>query len=45
MADTDGGVILTWNAANWITIIIMASVGFAVLGLAQKVYKQRTASA
>ncbi len=37
----NGGVILTWNATNWITIVLMAAVGFAVIGLGQKIYQQR----
>lgn len=28
--------ILTWNVENWITVILMAAVGFMVLGFAQK---------
>lgn len=37
----DGGAILTWNVANWITVILMAAIGFAILGTAMKVYQQR----
>lgn len=33
--------ILSWNVANWVTVIIMASVGFAILGFAMKAYKNR----
>lgn len=29
-------VILTWNVTNWITVVLMAAIGFAVLGLVQK---------
>lgn len=29
-------VILTWNATNWVTVVLMAAIGFFVLGLAQK---------
>jgi hypothetical protein len=35
--------ILSWNFANWFTVIIMASVGFALLGFGIKVYQQRMA--
>lgn len=42
MAGEDGGVILTWNVANWVTIVLMAGIGFAVLGFAQKVYQNRS---
>lgn len=39
-------VILTWNVTNWITVILMAAVGFIILGFVQKlVVKNRTASA
>lgn len=30
----DGETILSWNVANWITVVLMAIVGFAVIGLA-----------
>jgi len=29
----DGETILTWNVANWITVVIMAVLGFAAIGL------------
>ncbi len=32
--------ILTWNVTNWITVILMAAIGFALLGIAQKLYQQ-----
>lgn len=39
-------VILTWNATNWVTVILMAAVGFFILGFIQKlVAKKRAASA
>ncbi len=39
-------VILTWNATNWVTVILMAAVGFFILGFIQKlVVKARAASA
>ena len=28
--------ILTWNVPNWITVVLMAAVGFTALGLVQK---------
>jgi hypothetical protein len=28
--------IITWNIPNWITIVLMAILGFAVLGMAGK---------
>jgi hypothetical protein len=39
-------VILTWNVTNWITVILMAAVGFIILGFIQKlVVKRQAASA
>lgn len=29
----NGETILSWNVANWITVVIMAVLGFAVIGL------------
>jgi hypothetical protein len=29
----DGETILSWNVANWITVVLMAILGFAVIGL------------
>ena len=28
--------ILSWNFANWVTVVLMAAIAFAVLGLVQK---------
>jgi len=28
--------ILTWNFTNWVTVVLMAAIGFAVLGLASQ---------
>lgn len=33
--------IISWNVANWLTVILMAAVGFAALGLAVKLWSQR----
>jgi hypothetical protein len=33
--------IITWSVANWITVVLMASVFFAALGLAMKLYQNR----
>lgn len=40
MADTSA-TIITWNFTNWITITLMAAIGFAALGFGMKVYKNR----
>jgi hypothetical protein len=34
--------ILTWNVTNWVTVILMAAVGFFGLGLIQKWYSNRS---
>ena len=34
--------IISWNFANWVTIIVMAALGFALLGFAAKVYQKRS---
>lgn len=33
--------ILTWNFTNWVTVILMAAIGFALVGLGVKFYQQR----
>jgi len=37
--------ILSWNAANWITVVIMVFLGFAVLGMIAKLIAQRNGTA
>ena len=34
--------IITWNVTNWITVILMAAIGFALLGFLTKVVKKRS---
>lgn len=29
----NGETILTWNVPNWITVVLMAALGFAAIGL------------
>lgn len=43
MADGSGPTssLLTWNVTNWITVVLMAAVGFGLLGIAQAWYKKR----
>jgi hypothetical protein len=37
--------ILNWNVTNWVTVVLMALVGFAILAFAQKAYsKYKTGS-
>jgi hypothetical protein len=33
--------ILTWNFANWVSVILMAAIGFALVGFGVKLYQQR----
>jgi hypothetical protein len=33
--------IITWNVANWISVTIMAAIGFGLLGLAQKLWSAK----
>ena len=33
--------ILTWNVTNWITVILMAAIGFFVLSWGQKLYQSK----
>lgn len=40
MAESSG-VILSWNPANWITVVLMVAIGFAALGLATRIYQQK----
>lgn len=42
MADTQDNII-TWNVPNWITITLMATIGFFILGAAQKLYAAKFA--
>jgi hypothetical protein len=35
--------IISWNVPNWITIVLMASIMYFLLGLVQKYMQQRVA--
>lgn len=37
--------IITWSFANWTTVVLMAAVGFGILGFIMKVYQSRKAGA
>lgn len=37
--------ILTWNVTNWITVILMAFLGFAALGLLAQLYHNQKGTA
>jgi hypothetical protein len=36
--------IITWNVANWVSVVLMAAIGFTLLGLAQKFYAKKASS-
>jgi len=33
--------ILTWNVTNWVTVILMAAIGFTLIGLGAKFYQAK----
>jgi hypothetical protein len=43
MADNPitSGTILSWNLTNWVTVVLMAAVGFGIIAVAQSWYKNR----
>lgn len=42
----DGETIITWNATNWITVVLMVFLGFLILGaVSQLVRKGKGADA
>ena len=34
--------IISWNLPNWITVMLMAAAGYAVIGLSVQVFKARS---
>lgn len=44
MAEGTGESILTWNMTNWVTVVLMAAIGFGLLGLAQAWYQKSQGS-
>jgi hypothetical protein len=38
MADSN---IISWTPANWITVVLMVAIGFAILGAATRIYQQK----
>lgn len=36
--------ILSWTPANWITVLLMVVLGFALLGMVTKIWQQKTAA-
>lgn len=43
--DTGGEVILSWNVANWITILLMVGLGGVILGAIARTVQQRNKAA
>lgn len=37
--------IIAWNVSNWITVILMAAIGFALLGVARKMWQKSQGAA
>lgn len=35
------GTVITWNPANWITVVLMVALGFFVIGAITKMYQQK----
>ncbi len=38
------GTIISWTPANWITVIIMVALGFAILGFAAQMVQAKKAA-
>jgi hypothetical protein len=36
--------IISWTPANWITIVLMAALGFFILGMVARIVQQRKAA-
>ena len=45
MAEGTPSTILTVNVTNWITVVLMAAVGFGLLAAATKWYQKRAGAA
>lgn len=39
----ENGVILSWNPANWITVVLMVVLAYAIIGAATRIYQQKKA--
>ncbi len=37
--------IISWNPANWITVVLMVVFGYAIIGMAAKIYQQKKGAA
>lgn len=38
-----GETIISWTPANWITVLLMVGLGFAILGAASKLWQKKQA--
>lgn len=38
------GVILSWNPANWITVVLMVVIAYALVGAGTRIYQQKKAT-
>lgn len=36
--------IISWNPANWITVLLMVALGFTILGAVAKIWQQKQAA-
>jgi hypothetical protein len=41
MAEGTTGTIISWNVTNWVTVVLMAAVGFGIVAAAQSWYASR----
>lgn len=41
--DLGGETIISWTPANWITVLLMTFLGFAILGLGAKFWQAKQA--
>lgn len=44
MADTQSNII-SWTPANWVTVVLMVSVAYFVVGAVAKIWQQKRAAA
>jgi hypothetical protein len=40
----DNGNIILWTPANWITVVLMVALGFAIIGAGVRIYQQKQGS-
>lgn len=42
---SESPVVISWNVTNWITVVLMAAIGFAIVGFAASAWKKHKANA